>query len=437
MARIASEYSVQRRSKKNKSFILTLNPGFGLPDEVCDMWQRRSFAQLPPELSVFRNPSSRPAAKDGVKALIKLLKKEVGEGTVQRFSPALPVGEWLTRFISLDDNPRAQRLIADGSPYSPATIELYKVYFNRYVSGDPYLGKDINTIDVPSTRAFMARVGMKKKKQTKKEKAASIEKVIAGTRTYEITISFVRMAFTEYWEDHRYWQNPFSVIDAPRRVKSRRRDTLQEDEIIKLFLPGVIPDILERAVAVAMFWAGLRRAEIFGLKTENLDWRTPQLKIDNAWKMFGSKKKRVLGDPKWHKRREAPFSEDLQAVIKLLQKEYGEREFVFSHKDGTLPHGKWINEKLPKWLNNAGIDLAGRKIVPHSARHSLASVLEANGVPLRYIRDMLGHSTLETTMGYLHTPEGTINKITKKINEHSKPEEQKVIQFSAEGKEAG
>jgi integrase len=295
---------------------------------------------------------------------------------------------------------------------------------------------DLNTVDVPSTRAFMARVGMKKKKQTKKEKEANIEYAIAGTRAYEITVNFVRMAFTEYWEDHRYWQNPFTIIDAPKRVKSRRRDTLQEDEILKLFMPGVIPDILERAVAVAMFWAGLRRAEIFGLKTEDLDWRTPQLKINNAWKMFGSKKKRVLGDPKWHKRREASFPEDLQAIIKLLQKEYGEREFVFSYRDGTLPHGKWIQEKMPVWMKNAGIDTAGRKIVPHSARHSLASILEANGVPLRYIRDMLGHSTLETTLGYLHTPEGTINKITKKINERSKQEEPKPTVLQFEKKEA-
>jgi len=70
-------------------------------------------------------------------------------------------------------------------------------------------------------------------------------------------------------------------------------------------------------------------------------------------------------------------------------------------------------------MKNAGIDTAGRKIVPHSARHSLASSLEANGVPLRYIQDLLGHSSLKTTLGYLHTPEGIINKITKKIDQNT------------------
>jgi integrase/recombinase XerD len=84
-------------------------------------------------------------------------------------------------------------------------------------------------------------------------------------------------------------------------------------------------------------------------------------------------------------------------------------------------------------MKNAGIETAGRRIVPHSARHSLASTLEAAGVPLRYIQDMLGHASMKTTLGYLHTPEGKINEITKKIGERSKPEEPaapSVIQFN-------
>jgi integrase len=196
----------------------------------------------------------------------------------------------------------------------------------------------------------------------------------------------------------------------------------------------VITDTLERAVAVAMFWAGLRRAEIFGLKTKDLDWKTPKLNITHAWKLFGSKKKRTLGDPKWHKRREAPFPEDLQRAVKVLQEKNGVQEFVFSYADGTIPHGKWIQERLPIWLKNAGIDVAGRKIVPHSARHSLASSLEAAGVPLRYIQGILGHSSLKTTLGYLHTPEGVINNITKKINQSAaqpeeKPEQARIIRI--------
>jgi len=99
-------------------------------------------------------------------------------------------------------------------------------------------------------------------------------------------------------------------------VKGRRRDVLQDDEILRLFLPGVITDPLERAVAMAMFWAGLRRSEIFGLKTNDLDWRTPKINVNHACKRFGTIAKREIGDPKWHKLREAPFPEELQSAIR-------------------------------------------------------------------------------------------------------------------------
>ncbi|MDR1444267.1 MAG: tyrosine-type recombinase/integrase [Treponema sp.] len=50
-----------------------------------------------------------------------------------------------------------------------------------------------------------------------------------------------------------------------------------------------------------------------------------------------------------------------------------------------------MRDHLPKWMARAKINPAGRQVVSHSARHSLASILEAEGVPLRYIQDMLGH----------------------------------------------
>jgi len=405
MPRVSGPFRIYKRPD-TKKYLIILHPSCGLPIEVCREWDRVSFTHFPPQLSHLRDPGSKSAAKNAAYALIEYLKKEMAAKMDFCSSQPLQVGEWLSRFTSLENNPRAERLISMGLPYSPGTIDLYKIYYGRYIADDPFLSLDINTVDVPTTRAFIARMGMKKTKD---------ERELAGTRAFEITVGFVRMAFKEYWEDHQEWRNPFDRIKPPKRVTGRRRDVLQEEEILRLFMPGVITDPLEHAVAVAMFWAGLRRSEIFGLKTEDLDWRTPKLNINHAWKQFGSTKKRTIGDPKWHKRREAPFPEDLQFVIKELQKTNGTHEFVFCYSDGTIPHGKWILEKLPRWLKRAGIDTVGRKIVPHSARHSLASSLEAAGVPLRYIRDMLGHSSMKTTVGYLHTPAGKINEITQKI----------------------
>ncbi|MDR0525895.1 MAG: hypothetical protein LBG90_08525 [Spirochaetaceae bacterium] len=93
---------------------------------------------------------------------------------------------------------------------------------------------------------------------------------MAGTRTFEIAIKFVRMSFKVYQRKNKRWINPFQGIDPPQRTSPRNRGLLSEDEVVALFAPGVLKDTMELAVCAAMFLAGLRRAEIFALKPEFL-----------------------------------------------------------------------------------------------------------------------------------------------------------------------
>jgi integrase/recombinase XerD len=125
----------------------------------------------------------------------------------------------------------------------------------------------------------------------------------------------------------------------------------------------------------------------------------------------------VLGPPKGKRERNAPFDPVLQEAIKKLWGKNGKHEFVFCFKDGTFPGPNWIRTRFTKWLERAKIELKGRDIVPHSSRHSLASLLEERGVSIRYIQELLGHSDLKTTKHYLHSTEATIRNIGKRISE--------------------
>jgi integrase/recombinase XerD len=153
-----------------------------------------------------------------------------------------------------------------------------------------------------------------------------------------------------------------------------------------------------------MFLSGMRRGEIGALKPDCLDWSTPKITLKSSWQRY-NKKNRVLGPTKNKKVRDTPFDPILQEAIKKLWEENGRHEFIFSFKDGRYLESSWIARRFPKWLERAGIELGGRRIVPHSSRYSLASLLEERGVSLRYIQEMLGHYDLKTTRRYLHSTE--------------------------------
>jgi integrase/recombinase XerD len=149
--------------------------------------------------------------------------------------------------------------------------------------------------------------------------------------------------------------------------------------------------------------------------------------VRRAWQNFEKKSRRVLGPPKSKRERVAPFDPVLQDAIKKLWAENGRHEFVFSWSDGKVIGPTWTKYNLSKWLARAGIKTEGRSIVPHSARHSLASMLEEKKVPIRYIQELLGHSSMKTTKTYLHSTERTIRDIGSKINDVMSGQENTLI----------
>lgn len=60
---------------------------------------------------------------------------------------------------------------------------------------------------------------------------------------------------------------------------------------------------------------------------------------------------------------------------------------------GNIIRPNYVSEQFPKLLEKNGL----RPIRFHDLRHSCASLLLANGVPMKQIQEWLGHSTFSTT----------------------------------------
>jgi integrase/recombinase XerD len=388
---------------------------------VCAEWRRRSFLDLPEELARYRNPRTKSAAEAGAVALIAWLKKKQSEGGA-RLSRAgdITVGAWIEKFTEMETSPRTGINAAKNRPFSYNTLDGYKGYYRLHIKDDPLCGLKMAEVEEEDILDFIARLSVSKLKDGR---------AMAGTRKFALVVSFMRTAFNMYQRQNRRQSNPFQHIEKPGYYKVER-DALTEDEMMELFMPGVLQNAMELAVYGAIFLSGLRRAEVSALKPEDLDWNTPKILVSRSYQRFNGKNK-VLSTTKGKKPRKAPFDPIIQEAIKKLWEENGLHEFVFSDKNGKAIGSSWIKGRFPKWLKRAGIELGGRKIVPHSSRHSLASLLEARGVSLRHIQELLGHSDLKTTIGYLHSTEKTIRDVGRKISEarEQKEADQKIIPF--------
>lgn len=415
MPRTLEPYVITWRND-TKTFQFTLNYAYGLNERICAQWRRRSFQSLPDELANFKNPRTKPEAKAGVDALIAYLRNKQEEGSARRVTVAdITVGAWLEKFTRIETSPRTGINAIKNRPYSIDTLDGYRCLFTCHIKDDPIAGLKMAEIEEEDILEYMTRLSLKKKIiGGKKKKETDIP--LGGTRTFAGVVSFIKTAFEVYQKKNRRWFNPFLSMEEIPRYKGGKRDALPEDEVLKLFEPGVLNTTMELAVCAVMFLSGLRRAEVFALKPCDLDWDTPKIMVRHAWQCFDHVYKE-LGPPKGKKERKAPFDPVLQEAIRKLWRENGKHEYVFSRPDGSIPGSSWISLNFKKWLKRAGIVLRGRNIVPHSSRHSLASLLEKRGVPLRYIQELLGHADLETTKFYLVDTAETIREVGTKITE--------------------
>lgn len=86
-------------------------------------------------------------------------------------------------------------------------------------------------------------------------------------------------------------------------------------------------------------------------------------------------------------------------AIAILQKIEKQGEYIFMRDDERITSIR-IATILRKFAKYEGMPLKSS----HKMRKTYASTLNANGVPLDCIREMLGHSNLNTTLSYIYNP---------------------------------
>lgn len=165
-------------------------------------------------------------------------------------------------------------------------------------------------------------------------------------------------------------------LHLPKRV--RKQPIWLSDVEIRIF--ANTPSRLSLAWKL-LAWFGLRRSEML-----RLDWRDVRLNDGIV----------IIRDTKSHDDRIIPIPD---AFKPELAQEWID---VGMPKDGrvvAIAKSPFMRA-FRKHLINCGLQDKG--ITPHTLRHSFASSLIRQGVPITVVKDLLGHKDLNTTMIYVH-----------------------------------
>lgn len=172
---------------------------------------------------------------------------------------------------------------------------------------------------------------------------------------------------------------------------------------------------LELPVLVAAFY-GLRRGEVVGLKWDAIDFERGTLTVKRTVTSIS-----VDGKTKIYEQESAKTKSSLRTLplvgtfreyfseVKAAQEvnkkvcgncyNYKYDGYVFVDEMGELMNPNYLTNYFPEYIQKHGM----KRMRFHDLRHSCASLLLANGVPLKQIQEWLGHSDFSTTANiYAH-----------------------------------
>lgn len=206
-------------------------------------------------------------------------------------------------------------------------------------------------------------------------------------------VSSVKAFFRFLLEDEMREDNPAALLEGPK-LGLYLPDTLSYEDVERIVKAiDTTTDLGQRNYCMieVLYGCGLRVSELIDLKISNIYFKENYLKVEGK----GDKTRFVpLADY---------TSELILKYIKNIRSQYKINkkceDYLFLNSRGSSMSRVIVFIIIKELTEKAGIN---KKISPHTFRHSFATHLLQNGADLRYIQEMLGHSSITTTEIYTH-----------------------------------
>lgn len=212
--------------------------------------------------------------------------------------------------------------------------------------------------------------------------------------------------------------NPADKVERPR--KDRFTASFYDGNEVNRLFQAARGTPLELPVMLAAFY-GLRRSEVVGLKWDAIDFENKTIAIRHTVTVCAEKGRRIEVAADTTKtassRRTLPLVPAFQTKLAALKEQQEKNRilcgrsyctdylgYVLVDAMGNRLKLSYISTAFPALLKRNGL----RPIRFHDLRHSCASLLLKNGVPMKQIQEWLGHSDFSTTANiYAHLDAGS------------------------------
>ena len=202
-------------------------------------------------------------------------------------------------------------------------------------------------------------------------------------------------------------RNPADKIDKPKK-NTYRAAFYSAEEMLALF-EVIQGDPLELCVKIAAYY-GLRRSEVLGLRWDAINFKGKSvsvchkvIEVERDGKFIPIGEDVLKTKSSFRTLPLIPVVEQLLLAEKEKQEEYRRLfkksycgdylDYICVDQMGKLLRPNYVTEHFGWMIGKYGL----KKIRFHDLRHTCASLLLANGVPMKQIQIWLGHSTFSTT----------------------------------------
>jgi integrase/recombinase XerC len=200
--------------------------------------------------------------------------------------------------------------------------------------------------------------------------------------------------------------DPLEKVVLPKR-KKRLPVFVQEDAIAGLLddynFGGEFAGIRDRTIIELLYVTGIRRAELIGLRDNDVDLAEGSLKVTGK-----RNKQRIIPLVK-------PIIKRLEEYIRIRNEsaETKQNGWFFITDKGNKLYDKYVYNTVNSYLTMV---TTIEKKSPHILRHTFATHMLNRGADLNSIKELLGHANLSATQIYTHNTFEKLRKVYKQAH---------------------